>query len=92
MSYPLGIDESESFQEAIVQLESGDTLLFYTDGITEARDADGDLFGQDRLMRVFRTGGDQLAKFIERLGDAVRAHEQGQCAKDDQTLVAARAL
>ena len=53
-SYPLGIDESETFQEAAVQLERGDTLLLYTDGITEAQGTAEDLFGVDRLTRVSR--------------------------------------
>jgi sigma-B regulation protein RsbU (phosphoserine phosphatase) len=90
--YPLGIDESATFKEATVQLESGDTVLLYTDGITEARNAEGDLFEQDRLTRVFHDGGDRPAELIKRLCEAVRAHEHGQTANDDQTLVAARAL
>jgi sigma-B regulation protein RsbU (phosphoserine phosphatase) len=91
-TFPLGIDESETFKEATVQLESGDTVLLYTDGITEARGAEGDLFEQDRLTRVFRDGGERPAELIERLRKAVRAHEQGQNPSDDQTLVAARIL
>jgi sigma-B regulation protein RsbU (phosphoserine phosphatase) len=91
-TFPLGIDASETFKEATVQLEPGDTVLLYTDGITEARGADGDLFEQDRLTRAFRVGGGQPADFIERLRQAVRAHEQGQAPRDDQTVVAARVL
>src|SRR5271170_3922311 len=91
-TYPLGIDASETFKEATVQLEPSDTVLLYTDGITEARDAGGDLFEQDRLKRVFRDGGNRPAELIERLRQAVRAHEHGQIARDDQTLVAARVL
>ncbi|MDB5358552.1 MAG: hypothetical protein JWN24_5005 [Phycisphaerales bacterium] len=91
-SYPLGIEESETFKEATVQLEPGDTLLLYTDGITEARGTEGDLFERDRLARVFRDGGDRPADLIKRLREAVRAHEHGQTARDDQTLVAARVL
>ena len=91
-SYPLGIDESETFQEASVQLERGDTLLLYTDGITEAQGTAEDLFGVDRLTRVFRDGGDRPAELIDRLREAVQAHEHGEAAGDDQTLVAARVL
>ena len=75
-----------------MQLERGDTLLLYTDGITEAQGTAEDLFGIDRLTRVFRDGGDRPAELIDRLRDAVRAHEHGQAARDDQTLVAARVL
>jgi len=91
-SYPLGIDESETFQEASVQLERGDILLLYTDGITDARPTATDLFGVDRLTRMLRDGGDQPAELIDGLRATVRAHEQGEAAKDDQTIVAARVL
>jgi sigma-B regulation protein RsbU (phosphoserine phosphatase) len=91
-SYPLGIDESETFQEACVQLERGDTLLLYTDGITEAQGAAENFFGDDRLTRVFRDGGDRPAELIDRLREAVRAHMRRETAEDDQTLVAARVL
>jgi sigma-B regulation protein RsbU (phosphoserine phosphatase) len=80
LSYPLGIDLSATYQEATVQLQPGDIVLLYTDGITEARDAHGDLFEQDRLTRVFQDGGDRPAEIIERLRESVRAHEQGQAA------------
>jgi sigma-B regulation protein RsbU (phosphoserine phosphatase) len=89
-SYPLGIDESETFQEAFVQLERGDILLFYTDGITDARPTAADLFGVDRLTRVLRAGDDRPAGLIDGLRAAVRAHMHSEIAEDDQTIVAAR--
>jgi sigma-B regulation protein RsbU (phosphoserine phosphatase) len=92
VNYPLGILEAETFKEATVRLESGDTILLYTDGITEARAADGKFFEQDQLARLFRDGRARPAELINRLRRAVRAHEQGQTPKDDQTLVAARVL
>ena len=91
-SYPLGIDASETFTEAAIQLERGDTLLLYTDGITEARGLAEVLFGVDRLTRVFRDGGDRAAELIDRLCEAVRAHMHSETAEDDQTIVAARVL
>ena len=91
-SYPLGIEESETFKEATVQLEPGDTVLLYTDGITEARGSDNGLFDRDRLVRVFRDGGERPAELIQRLSRAVRVYEHGQASRDDQTLVAARVL
>jgi sigma-B regulation protein RsbU (phosphoserine phosphatase) len=90
-AYPLGIDESEIYKEAIVQFRQGDTLLLYTDGITEAGGAQ-DLFGIERLTREFRVGGDRPAELINRLQQAVRTHTGNQAARDDQTLVAVRIL
>jgi sigma-B regulation protein RsbU (phosphoserine phosphatase) len=92
VTYPMGISASETFKEAEVQLAPGDIFLLYTDGITEARAMDGDLFQQDRLTRALLEGGDRPVELVERLRQAVRAHEQGQAPKDDQTLVVARAL
>jgi sigma-B regulation protein RsbU (phosphoserine phosphatase) len=111
-SYPLGIDESEAFKQAMVFLQPGDTLLLYTDGITEARNMAGDQFGSARLTRLLGNQADLApeprsglpkkcanelatelpAALIQRLHEAVRAHEQGRSPEDDQTLVAARAL
>ena len=64
-SYPLGIDESETFQEGSVQFERGDTLLLYTDGITKARGKAEDLFGGGRLTRMLRDGNDRPAELID---------------------------
>jgi sigma-B regulation protein RsbU (phosphoserine phosphatase) len=91
-NYPLGIDDAETFNQAIVQLEKDDMILLYTDGITEARAADSDLFESDRLNRVVSDGGNRPAELIERLRTAVRVHEQGEAARDDQTMLAARVL
>jgi sigma-B regulation protein RsbU (phosphoserine phosphatase) len=91
-SYPLGIEKSENFKEAVVQFDRGDMIVLYTDGITEARGPDGELFELDRLTRVLREAGDRPADLIDRLMAAVRGHERGQSPKDDQTVVAARIL
>jgi sigma-B regulation protein RsbU (phosphoserine phosphatase) len=91
-SYPLGIVEAEKFEEAAVTLEAGDSVLLYTDGITEARDASGDLFSQKRLTLAFGNAGGRPAEVIDRLRAAVHAHQHGQPAPDDQTLVLARVL
>jgi sigma-B regulation protein RsbU (phosphoserine phosphatase) len=43
------------YDELSVQLEPGDSLLFCTDGVTEARNADDEEFGTDRLQELCRT-------------------------------------
>jgi sigma-B regulation protein RsbU (phosphoserine phosphatase) len=91
-NYPLGIDETESFEEAAIGLDEGDALLLYTDGVTDAHDAAGNPFSTDRLRRAFGDGGDGPVEVIDRLRAAVRAHQHTEPAPDDQTLVAARVL
>jgi sigma-B regulation protein RsbU (phosphoserine phosphatase) len=92
LNYPLGIDETESFEEAAIGLDEGDALLLYTDGVTDACDAAGNPFSLDQLRRAFGDGGDGPVEVIDRLRAAVRAHRHTEPAPDDQTLVAARVL
>jgi phosphoserine phosphatase RsbU/P len=92
LGYPLGIDEEASFQEAIVQLGPGDTILLYTDGITEARNPQQDQFERENLTRILREPTTGPTDVVARIRSAVTTHEHGQSALDDQTLVAARVL
>lgn len=62
----LGAFEDWSCGEEEVSLEPGDTLLLYSDGVTEAADATDDDFGEDRLVRTLRESGASTA------GDLVR--------------------
>jgi phosphoserine phosphatase RsbU/P len=50
--FPLGIFEEVHYDEWGVTLESGNILLFHSDGITEAANAEGQFFGTTRLMRL----------------------------------------
>jgi serine phosphatase RsbU (regulator of sigma subunit) len=48
----LGAAENMNYSQRVIQLEKGDSLLFYTDGLTESYNMDGDFFGQERLERA----------------------------------------
>ncbi len=50
----LGMIKNTEYSEGSVQLTSGDILVLYSDGVTEARNADGELFGVERLHRTVR--------------------------------------
>jgi sigma-B regulation protein RsbU (phosphoserine phosphatase) len=92
-SYPLGIDPAESFEQTTVQLERGDTLLLYTDGITEAIDAEKNVFGDEGLLRAMVKGpGARPAELVDRIRAAIAAHARRTPPIDDQTLVAALVL
>ena len=88
---PLGLNLSESqLQREIlsIQLEPGDLLLLYTDGITECRNPSGEQFGLSRLAEFIQAHSnlscDDLANLLEqKLAEFAEGSEQ----KDDVTLV-----
>ena len=52
---PLGVREGEIYDQISVPFEPGDLLLFFSDGITEARNPAGELFGVERLVECVRS-------------------------------------
>jgi serine phosphatase RsbU (regulator of sigma subunit) len=87
--FPLGIVESCTYLETTVQLRSGDTILFYTDGVVEAMNPDGDMYGFERLQalleRYSRSGAQEL---LDAIRDDV-THFAGEAEQhDDITVVA----
>ncbi|MDO3394842.1 PP2C family protein-serine/threonine phosphatase [Nocardioides sp. SOB44] len=82
----LGLMPGAEFPETTASMGPGDTLVLYTDGVTEARGAD-DLFGQDRLEAVLATvAGMPAAAVVEAVALAVSDH-LGDRAHDDIALV-----
>jgi phosphoserine phosphatase RsbU/P len=73
------------------QLEKGDMLLLYTDGITEAENPEGDLYGQNRLEEKFLlAGSDQPGPCLSGLLRDLDDFSVGTHRSDDLTLVAVR--
>jgi len=66
---PLGFSEQESYRQVVFPLEAGDVVVFYSDGVTEARNAVGEFFGVNRLMEVIHA---QHRLEPEQLIDAIR--------------------
>lgn len=92
VSLPLGIMDSESFSSASVRLEEGDALLFYTDGIVEARNEGGMIIDQERLSSFLATGSTKPSEVTDRIRAALDSGLNGKAPEDDQTMVAALAL
>lgn len=88
---PLGVREEEIFEQRSFPLAAGDLLLFFSDGITEARNAAGDMFGTDRLQQCVRAyGGLAPTELIETIRKILVSFCGSDRMADDVTLVALR--
>jgi serine phosphatase RsbU (regulator of sigma subunit) len=86
---PLGVFEDAKFGERQLELRLGETLLVYTDGVTEAMNPQRELFGEDRLKDAVRGQGKLSAeKLTERVVGEVAKFARGAEPSDDITLLA----
>ena len=89
MDLPLGMIEGTSYSQTAVQLEMGDLLLLYTDGINESVDESGEQLGLDRLLSIAR---DLPVESAAAAGQALLAAVEGFRGAvppaDDETVVA----
>ena len=60
----LGMFDDEKWDMEVVQLDHGDVLVMYTDGVTEAQNAKGDFFGRERLVKVAKKNSAGTAKVV----------------------------
>jgi len=88
----LGLFDEWQVEVAEVQFAPGDTLLLYTDGVTEAAKADGEEFGELRLLETLRACCPfPVASLLESVVTAVQQFS-GSEQQDDITLVVARCV
>jgi sigma-B regulation protein RsbU (phosphoserine phosphatase) len=74
-----------------LELRPGDTLVFYTDGVTEAFSANNELFGETRLReQLAREPGKNAAETLASVLKAVRQHAGDHQQSDDITILVAR--
>ncbi len=86
--FMLGIMPDEQYREKSVELEPGDRLCFYTDGLIEARNEVGEGYGTERLEQTFAAHGLASAgPLMECLLAAQREFRGSQLLSDDVTLV-----
>jgi serine phosphatase RsbU (regulator of sigma subunit) len=89
----LGILPFAKYQESRVTLLSGDVLVLFSDGVTEAADPHDQEFGEERLADLIVALRDRkAAEIVEEVHKAVVAYSQGAPAADDITVVIARRL
>jgi sigma-B regulation protein RsbU (phosphoserine phosphatase) len=88
---PLGVDPRECYETVTWQIAPGERLLVFTDGIVEAPNPDGELFGLTRLTdsvaRLARRALNPEA-LLDAIVDEVKAYMEGADFEDDFTLLA----
>ena len=90
---PVGLFRPARYQQAEVQLEPGDVLVFYTDGISEAENPVEDEWGEAALIASARSCREQPAmEMITRIMAAADTFAAGAPQHDDMTLVIARVI
>lgn len=87
----IGLDADSRYQEAQVQLQSGDTIIYYTDGFTDAANQRGDRFDEENLIAAFQFAcqnyqeSEQILNYLfDRVQQFIGA---GNRNEDDMTLV-----
>ena len=84
---PLGLFADAAYKQETVQLANDDCILIVTDGVTEANDPDGQLFGQARIETLMTSWGPNTEGALEALVRQVRIFEDGRPAADDLAAI-----
>jgi len=87
----LGLFPDQSYANETVELAPGETLVLYTDGVTEAANPQDSLFGDERLHACFaENAGATATEAVDRLLQQVRTFAAGAPQSDDITILAVR--
>jgi sigma-B regulation protein RsbU (phosphoserine phosphatase) len=90
----IGLDADTQYQDAQIQLHPGDTLIYYTDGFTDAANQNGERFEEENLTQAFQWACqhcDRPQAILEYLFEQVQAFiGLGNWNSDDMTLIVLR--
>lgn len=85
---PLGLHKHLSYHHKRIMVEPGDVLVFFSDGLTAALNRRGELFGSERLKRIFLESAHQGAEAVKTsLLGQLEKFLDGEAPSDDITLV-----
>lgn len=84
----LGAIEEIEYPVREITLHPGDSLMFYTDGVVEAIDSNGSLFGDEPLRQLFDSReAETPPEMVKKVFDAVNEHSRGEPQSDDITVL-----
>jgi serine phosphatase RsbU (regulator of sigma subunit)/pSer/pThr/pTyr-binding forkhead associated (FHA) protein len=87
-SMPVGMFDFVKYQDATEQLSTGDVLVVYSDGVTEALNVDGEEFGEDRLVAIVSERySEEAASILNAIVNGVQTFARGVAQHDDVTAM-----
>lgn len=87
-SMPIGFSEFFTYEERELQLAPGDRIFLYSDGIVEARNPAGELWGKERFLESLETGRNlDIQKVVDNQIDRISDWTQREGFEDDVTLL-----
>lgn len=90
INMPLGLPEKQAFEQMSVSFDPGDFFLFYSDGLTEVQDPDGEMYGEKRLADfVMANAGLSPGNLIDKIRTELTQYSHSASFGDDFTCVAA---
>lgn len=89
---PLGIFEDSTYPEAVERCAIGDQIILYTDGVTDAQNPEGEIFGTERLDAALETCSLQAQGLLDSLLASAEEFTEGRRPEDDRTIIIARVI
>ncbi len=91
--FPLGLFPNAEYEEFTLSTRPGDLIVFFSDGIVDAINADNDMFGDDRLKELLESQRQPTARSsVDAILQAVTDFQAGTAHFDDETIVVLRVL
>ena len=87
---PIGITPDAAYSQHEHRLAEGETILFYSDGVTEALNGEAEPFGEDRLIDALRRCRGSASDVVGEVRKALSAHVGNAAPSDDTTLLCMR--
>jgi sigma-B regulation protein RsbU (phosphoserine phosphatase) len=91
--FPLGLFANAEYEEFTLSTRPGDLIVFFSDGIVDAMNADGEMFGDERLIGLLESQRHPTAKsMVDAILAAVSNFQAGTDHFDDETIVVLRVI
>lgn len=87
----VGLIEHSEFRSSMIQLQAGDLMVFYTDGVTETRNINNEEFGEDRLLKVVKEHrNSSTTELVKQIRERLKAFGGDRRPDDDTTIMVMR--